>query len=136
MGIVETELDIFYISICNVFTDHLSFLYRLDMRSFSLSAIPQPIQVLQFLTRARALNGSTALSPNVLLVADSVANLIWRVDLPRGPGVGAEARTGLAETTARVWLAHESMTCSSDPSLANCPGINNLKYNASTRYSY
>ena len=125
MGIVEAEPDIFYIATCNVFTDHLSFLHRLDLRTFSLAAPPKPVQVLQFPERVRALNGSTCLSPHVILVADSLANLIWRVDL-----------LPTSHPTARVWLAHESMACSTNPELADCPGVNGIKYCAKNEHIY
>jgi hypothetical protein len=125
MGIVETEPDIFYIATCNLLTDHASFMYRLDMRAFSLEKVPEPVQVLRFPEQARALNGAVCLSPTVILVADSIANLIWRVDLvPAG------------EPTVRVWLAHESMACSPNPALADCPGINGIKYSAKQGYVY
>ncbi|KAF4634282.1 hypothetical protein G7Y89_g3828 [Cudoniella acicularis] len=104
MGIVETEPDIFYIATCNLLTDHLSFLYLLDIRSFTLESIPKPVQVLQFPERARALNGSACLSPHVILVANSIANLIWHVDL--------------------------------DPTGADCPDINGIKFAAKFEHLY
>jgi len=61
------------------------------------------------------------------LLADSVAGLIWRVDLPAGPG----------QATARVWLEHDSMDYDPDsPLVPPQPGINGVRYAARTRYLY
>ena len=115
MGIVETEPDIFYIPSSNMFEDHHSVLRRLDKRAFSLAEPPKPVPVLTLPAKARSLNGSVALSPTVLLLAESCANLIWRIDMHDD------------EVRACVRLAHESMACNLDI-LADFPGINGIRF--------
>ena len=84
---------------------------------------PAKIQeVLRFPAVAQGLNGGCLIAPNVVLLADPFAGLIWRVDL---------APDGRA--TASIWLQHYSM--GHDPNggpLADQPGINGLRYVAST----
>lgn len=53
----------------------------------------------EFPKAARGLNGMCLIAPKVLLVADSFAGLIWRVDLDADGG----------RPQAREWLAHVSM---------------------------
>ena len=125
MGIVEGEPDVFYISSSNGWSDHRSALHRLDMRSFSASTLPKPVQILTFPERARGLNGSCALSPTVLLLADCFADLVWRIDL-RDDGEVA---------SCRVWLAHASMACNR-AEMPDTPGINGIKYCAKNSHVY
>ena len=96
MGIVEVAPDIFYIATSPVvayqaailsgrlFPSHESYLHRLDMRDWGPSVSVKPEVVLQFPERVRGLNGSCVIAPNIILVADCFASLIWRVDLPSG----------------------------------------------------
>jgi len=53
---------------------------------------PHPETVLEFPGQADGLNGSCLLTPGVLVLADSLAGLIWRVDL--GPPRPAPVSTG------------------------------------------
>ena len=126
MGMIEAEPDIFYISSSAMFEDHHSVLHRLDMRSFSLDNPPKPVPVLTFPAKAQGLNGTTALSPTVLLLADSWANLIWRVDLDNNNG---EVKSH------HVWLEHPSMACNLGV-LPDCPGINGIKFCSKNTHVY
>jgi hypothetical protein len=58
MGIVELELDIFYITTNSMFEDSSNALWKLDMRSFSPSDVPKPVPVLIFPPEPRLLNGA------------------------------------------------------------------------------
>jgi hypothetical protein len=67
----------------------------------------------------------------VLLLADSLAGLIWRADLPTGGG----------QATARVWLQHDSMVPAADSAqvlgmVPHQPGVNGVRYAARTGYLY
>jgi len=124
MGIVETEPDIFYVSTLDQAT-----LQRFDMRGWVPGAPVQPTRVLTFDQRA-GLNGSCLLAPRVILLADSLTGLIWRVDLA-DDGLGA---------TASVWLRHHSMA--PDPGngftspLGPQPGINGIRFAPRTNVVY
>lgn len=124
MGIVETEPDIFYVSTVNPTT-----LQRFDMRDWVPGAPVTPTQVLTF-DQPAGLNGSCLIAPRVILLADSLAGLIWRVDL---------ADNGLT-ATASVWLRHHSMA--PDPGngftspLGPQPGINGIRFAARTNVVY
>jgi sugar lactone lactonase YvrE len=89
-----------------------------------ISVIPEVI--LQFPESVRALNGSCLIAPNIILVADSIASLIWRVDLPLDSG----------KATARVWLKHRSMAYDPDGPMPDQPGINGVQYAPKTNYLY
>ncbi|KAH6722581.1 hypothetical protein BKA61DRAFT_178949 [Leptodontidium sp. MPI-SDFR-AT-0119] len=128
MGIVELEMDIFYISTTSVLRPGgPSTLWKLDMRSFSSSnAPPKPVSVLVFPPEARVLNGSAVLSPTVLLCADSAADCIWRVDVPKD---------GAAPST-RIWMKHSLLAHSNDPKLHDSPGVNGIKFNRKDSFVY
>jgi len=98
-GIVETQPDVFHISTSDGYTTHESFLHRLDLRHWNPGEPVSAETVLKFGEPAGGLNGSCLLAPWVIALADSVAGLIWRVDLPAGDGTA----------TARVWLTHDTM---------------------------
>jgi hypothetical protein len=123
MGITEAEPDMFYVNTSDPFTAHRSFLHRLDLRHWNPGE-PAPAEtVLEFPGRAGGLNGSCLLAPAVLVLADSLAGLIWRVDLPDGG----------CTPTARVWLEHDSLA--PDPGGAPVlgivpqqPGVNGVRY--------
>jgi hypothetical protein len=127
LDVVETQRDVFYLSTSNVHTDHQSYLHRVDLRHWA-PGMPVPIRpVLKFPSLAHALNGSLVLAPNVILVADSAAGLIWRVDL---------SADGM-KATARVWLKDHSMDPDPHSHLAwPQPGINGLGYATRTHYLY
>jgi hypothetical protein len=125
-GIVETEPDVFYISTNKGYNDNKSFLERLDLRGWTPGAVVKPEQVFQFPDNVRALNGSCLIAPNVILLADSFAGLIWRVDLPTDDGT----------PVARVWLEHESMGYYPGQLKPEQPGINGIHYAAKFGYTY
>ncbi|KAH7408840.1 hypothetical protein BKA64DRAFT_571470 [Cadophora sp. MPI-SDFR-AT-0126] len=128
MGIVELETDIFYISTSSIIPPTgPSTLWKLDMRTFSLSNVfPKPVSVLEFPPETGVLNGSAVLSPTVLLCADSVADCIWRVDVPKD---------GTAPST-RIWMKHCMLAHSNDPKLHDSPGVNGIKFNTKDGYLY
>jgi hypothetical protein len=131
MGIVETEPDVFYINTSDPFTAHQSFLHRLDLRQWNPGE-PAPAEtVLEFPGQAGGLNGSCLLAPGVIVLADSLAGLIWRADLPAGGG----------PASARIWLQHDSLApvAGSAPVLGMVPrqpGVNGVRYAARTHYLY
>ncbi|MBV8677881.1 MAG: hypothetical protein JO355_12035 [Planctomycetaceae bacterium] len=127
MGIVETEPDIFYVCTSDIYTTHESTLERLDLRDWTPGTAIQPQPVLEFGEPVGALNGACLVAPGVLLVADSIAGLIWRVDL---------AEDGMS-ATARVWLKHDSMAFDPDnPLKPPQPGINGVRYDSRTGFLY
>jgi hypothetical protein len=127
MGIVETEPDIFYVCTSDIYTTHESTLERLDLRDWTPGAAIQPRQVLKFGAPVGALNGVCLIRPRVLLVADSFAGLLWRVDL---------AEDGMS-ATARVWLEHDSMAFDPhNPLKPPQPGINGVRCDSRTGFLY
>ena len=84
----------------------------------------KPEVVLQFPEPVRGLNGSCLIAPNIILIADCFASLIWRVDLPSGDG----------KVTARVWLEDESMATDPDGPFPDQPGVNGVGYASKTNY--
>src|ERR1700752_1064138 len=124
MGIVETEPDIFYVSTLNQAT-----VQRFDMRGWVPGAPVTPTRVLTF-DQPAGLNGACLLAPRVILLADSLAGLIWRVDL---------ADNGLT-ATASVWLQHHTMAPDPDNGLTSPlgpqPGINGIRHAARTNIVY
>ncbi|AKS34284.1 hypothetical protein [Mycolicibacterium goodii] len=131
MGIVETEPDIFYVG-----TLGDPALYRFDFRGWTPGGAVPTSRVLTFAPDSAGPNGSCLLTPNMILVADCVQGLIWRVDLGDG-GMSA---------TARPWLQHESMAPSYTDPFAPVvlsasvqipmPGVNGVRYAASTGHVY
>jgi hypothetical protein len=81
LGIVEVEPGVFYICTSNLYTSHESYLHRLDMRNWVSGGSVSPEVILTFPGAARGLNRSCLITPNIILVADCFASLIWRVDL-------------------------------------------------------
>ena len=123
---VEVEPDVFYLTTSNAYTDHKSSLYRIDLRKWSAGDPIQPQKVFDFPKEALALNGSCLIGPRTILVADSVAGLVWRVDLPEDN-----------ETPfARVWLRHESMEYYPGQMKPEQPGVNGVRYVANLGYLY
>jgi hypothetical protein len=124
MGIVEAEPDVFYVCTWAPAT-----VQRVDLRDWSPGAPVTAIRVLTFDEPGAVLNGCCLIAPRIMLVADSLAGLIWRVDL---------AEDGLA-ATARVWLKHESMAFLPDnplnPGWAQ-PGVNGVRYAAKGNFVY
>lgn len=118
LGIVEVDPDIFYVSTSEVYTASDSQLWRIDMTRKDSHEPIAPELVLD-LEGAGGLNGSCLIGARTLLLADSVAGLIWRIDLtPDGRG-----------GDARVWLADESMALDPNSSLLPPqPGINGIRF--------
>jgi hypothetical protein len=127
-GIVEVEPDVFVLSLTEGYTTHESHLVRLDLRNWAPGAPVTPEVIFTFDERVRALNGSCLLGPGVMAVADCFAGLIWRVDLT------PDARSA----TARVWLEHDTMADDPDGEIPwpPQPGVNGVRYGASTGYLY
>jgi hypothetical protein len=123
-GIAETEPDIFYVS-----TAVQASLERFDFRSWVPGTALPPIRVLTF-DQPAGLNGSCVIAPGVILLADSLAGVIWRVDL---------ADDGLT-ATASVWLQDPTMAPNPDNGLTSPlgpqPGINGIRYAARTSVAY
>jgi hypothetical protein len=125
MGIVEVEPDVFCLCTSNLYTDHESYLHRLDLRRWAPGKPLKPEAVLKFPEPVGALNGCCMVAPNVILVADSFASLIWRVDLFAG-----------GRPAARVWLKHPSMTYHPGEMKPEQPGVNGVRFAARTNYLY
>jgi len=123
--ITETERDVFYVDAATYSTTHHSHLYRVDLRRWK-PGMPVPVRsLLEFPFPISSANGACAPAPNVILVADSLIGLIWRIDLSDDG----------AKTTARVWLRHASML--PDPFSGKLqPGINGVEYSAKTHFLY
>ena len=128
MGVVETEPDVFIVCVTDGYTTHKSYLARVDLNGWTSGKPISPEVIYTFDDRVRALNGACLLGPGVLAIADCFAGLVWRVDLADG-GHGA---------TARVWLADDTMAWDPDSEVAPPPqpGINGVRYGASTGYLY
>ena len=81
MGIVEAGSDVFYINTSDPFTAHKSYLHRLNLRHWYPGEPVRAETVLEFPAQAGGLNGSCLLAPGVIVLTDSLAGLIWQVDL-------------------------------------------------------
>lgn len=121
MGIVETEPDIFYVCTFGIAT-----LVRVDMRHWTPGGPATATTVLTFDQTGAVLNGCCLIAPRVILIADSVGGLIWRVDL---------GDDGLA-ASARVWLRHDSMAWDPNNPLNPQPGVNGVRFAARTNFLY
>ena len=123
MGIVETEPDIFCVATASQAT-----LERFDMRGWSPGAPANHTRILTFDQTGAALNGACTITPRIILIADSLGGMIWRVDL-----------AGLT-ATARVWLQHDTMAFNPDSAFKSVlgpqPGINGIHYAALTNFVY
>jgi len=121
----EAQRNVFYVDTSNYLTTHQSYLQRVDLRHWK-PGMPVPVQqLLKFPSPISAVDGSCVLAPNVLLVTDAAAGLIWRVDL------SADGR----KATARVWLRDPSMNPGRQV-VPPQPGINGIEYDAKTGYVY
>jgi hypothetical protein len=125
-GIVESEPDVFLLLTGNVYTTHESFLRRLDLRNWKAGSPIEPELICQFPERARGVNGCCLIGPEVVLVADCFAGLIWRIDLPANGG----------QPRFRVWLEHESMGYFPGKMKPEQPGVNGVRYAVKTNYLY
>lgn len=125
-GLVEIEPDLFLVSTSNLYTTHESFIHRLDLRGWSPGSQVRIETPFRFPDTARGVNGSCLLAPGIVLVADCMAGLIWRLDMkPDG-----------REMQARIWLAHESMGYFPGKMKPEQPGVNGVRYAARTRHLY
>ncbi|HTV56850.1 MAG TPA: hypothetical protein VMI06_18300 [Terriglobia bacterium] len=126
LSLTEVEADVFYLCTSNVYTDHKSSLCRLDLRDWRLGDLIRPQKIFDFPNGTGGLNGSCLIGQRTILVADSIAGLIWRVDLPND-----------SETpVARVWLQHESMAYYPGQMKPEQPGINGIQYAWRLGYIY
>ncbi|MEV5753684.1 hypothetical protein AB0L00_38190 [Actinoallomurus sp. NPDC052308] len=126
-GIVETEPDVFHVSATDGYTTHESSLHRVDLRGWSPGEPVRPETVLTFDERVRALNGSCLIAERTIVLADSFAGLIWRVDLPEDGG----------PAQARVWLRHPSLDHDPDnPLTPPQPGVNGVRFAPRTKFLY
>lgn len=126
VGISEIQPDVFYLCTSNLYTDHQSSLHCIDLRNWNPGDPVQPHKVLDFPNEAKALNGCCLIGTRTILVADSIAGLIWRIDIPAG-----------GETpTVRVWLRHESMANYPGQMKPEQPGINGIRYAPKLGYLY
>lgn len=127
-SLVEAEPDVFYIATYGHAT-----LQRLDLRNWTPGTPVSPSKVFDFEPPAGP-NGAVLLAPGVMLFADCVEGLIWRVELDDD---------GL-QATARVWLKHETMAAGGGHAPVKFsatmevpfPGINGLCYGPKTNCVY
>jgi hypothetical protein len=126
MGIVEVEPDVFVICTSNLWGNHESYLHRLDLRGWQPGRPVAVAKILELQEPVRGLNGSCLMGPGVILVADSFAGLIWRVDLA----------PGASSAKAQVWLKHSSMTSNPNGPMPDQPGINGLAFAPRTHFLY
>lgn len=125
-GIIETEPDVFYLAVGKFYNSDEAFLFRLDLRGWKLGSPVEPEQVFQFPKKVRGLNGICMIAPRVMLLADSFAGLIWRVDL-----------TGdKCPPVARIWLQHETMGYYPGELKPEQPGVNGVRFASRTNYLY
>ena len=125
-GIAEVEPDIFYLTVGKFYNSDEAFLYRLDLRGWTVGSPLKLQQVLQFPRKVRGLNGMCLIAQRVLAIADSFAGLIWRVDL-----------TGEnCSPVPRIWLQHESMAYYPGQLKPEQPGVNGIRFAAKTNYLY
>lgn len=125
-GIVEVEPDVFYISVGDFYTWKESYLYRLDLNGWKPGQAVHPEAVLHFPQQARGLNGSCAIAPGIIMLADSFAGLIWRVDL----------HVADEKPKPSVWLEHDSMGYFPGQWKPEQPGINGIQYSPKRGHLY
>ena len=128
MGIVEAEPDVFHISVSDIYTWKESYLYRLDLNGWIPGQAVHPESVLRFPPPVRGLNGSCVIAPGIIMLADSWAGLIWRVDL----------RVADGKPKPSVWLEHDSMGYAAKLyyQAIQVPGINGIQYSPKHGYLY
>ncbi len=128
LDVIEVAPDVFCVFTSNIYTTHESYLQVVDLNGWAPGTCVETKTVFRFPEEARSLNGGCLIASNVMLAADCFGGCIWRIDLP-GEGVRGVP-------TARVWLRHHSMD--SDPNGPDWtqPGVNGIKYAASTGYVY
>jgi hypothetical protein len=125
-SMVELEPDVFYLFTTDGYATHASDLHRIDLRRWKPGQEIHPELVLTFPSPVRALNGSCLIGPRTILVADSFASLIWRVEL---------SEDGRA-ASASIWLKHYSMLYHPGELKPEQPGVNGLRFSKKTSYVY
>lgn len=127
-SLVEVEPDLFLVT-----TYGDAVLRRLDLRGWTPGEPVSTTTVFRFDPPAGP-NGAALVGPGVMLLADCVEGLIWRLD------VTDDART----VAASVWLKDESMAAGgghpdvkfSDTQSVPFPGINGLAFGPKTQHVY
>lgn len=118
-GIAELAPDLFLVMTGNAYTNHSAHLHRLDLRGWQPGEPVAPEPILKLPPQVLSLNGCCALSPTVVLAADSFAGALWRFDLD------AELR----HAKASLWLQHDSMAhVDVDLPPPPQPGVNGLRF--------
>lgn len=125
MGLVELETDVFLIATTNAYTTHESALNRLDLRGWKPGDAVRVEPIAQFPRGARALNGCALIAERVLVVADSAAGRLWRVDLQ------SDGRVNIS-----IWLEHPDMTFHPGEMSPEQPGINGVRFAPRSGYLY
>jgi hypothetical protein len=125
-SLIELDPDVFYLFTTDGYATHASDLYRIDLRDWKLGQEIHPELVLAFPAEVRALNGSCLIGPRTMLVADSFASLIWRVELSED---GRNA-------SASIWLKHYSMLYHPGELKPEQPGVNGLRFAEKTSFVY
>jgi len=127
-GIVEVFPEVFVICVSDAYESHESHLFRVDFTGWTPGDPVSPELIYTFDERAGGLNGSCLIGPDVMLVADSFAGFIWRIDL----GPDAES------ATARIWLAHDTMAMDPDSGVAwpPQPGVNGVRFGAKSGHLF
>jgi hypothetical protein len=125
-SMVEAEPDVFYLFTTDGYATHVSDLHRIDLRDWKPGQEIHPELVLTFPSAVRALNGCCLIGPRTILVADSFASLIWRVDLSE------DGRSA----SASIWLKHYSMLYHPGELKPEQPGVNGLRFSNKTSYLY
>jgi hypothetical protein len=125
-SMVELESDVFYLFTTDGYATHASDLYRVDLREWKPGQGIHPELILAFPSQVRALNGSCLVGPSTILVADSFASLIWRVEL------SDDGRSA----SASIWLKHYSMLYHPGELKPEQPGVNGLRFSKKMSYVY
>jgi hypothetical protein len=126
MSIVEPEANVFYLCTSDGYATHASGLHRIDLRGWKPGQAIHPELVLTFPAAVRALNGSCLIGKRTIVVADSFAGLIWRVELTD------DGRSA----SASIWLKHYSMLYHPGEMKPEQPGVNGLRFSQKTSYVY
>src|ERR1700691_195002 len=125
-SIVELEPDVFYLFTTDGYATHAADLHRIDLRDWRPGQEIRPELILTFPSPVRALNGSCLIGPRTILVADSFAGLVWRVDLSE------DGRSA----SASIWLKHYSMLYHPGEMKPEQPGVNGLRFSKNSSYVY
>ena len=129
MGIVEVEPDV--VCVCTMGEAAVE---RYDLRGWTPGTPVTRERVFTFPTSASGLNGACLLGPNVILIADGTAGLIWRLDLADHEH----------SAKATVWLRDNTMSAGWDlPQVVLTPkvtipypGVNGVRYSKEKNFLY